>query len=126
MGWLVLLALALAGAGLWLLWRARAQRRQAGLPAGRLVYVDTGAWNRCERPMFSNQYRLTGRPDYLVTGREGVIPVEVKSGAAPAAPGVDQSKPLLACCQLTSFSSQFLLKEAAPTLTKTLLVFCSK
>ncbi|NLF12439.1 MAG: CRISPR-associated protein Cas4 [Anaerolineaceae bacterium] len=100
MGWLFLLALALAGAGLWLLWRARGQRRQAGLPAGRLVYVDTGAWNRCERPMFSNQYRLTGRPDYLVTGREGVIPVEVKSGVAPAAPYVAHVLQLAAYCLL--------------------------
>lgn len=100
MGWLVFLALALAGAGLWLFWRARVRRQQAGLPPGRLTYVDTGAWNRCERPMFSNEHRLTGKPDYLVTCREGVIPVEVKSGRAPAAPYAAHVLQLAAYCLL--------------------------
>ncbi|MGD2039631.1 MAG: CRISPR-associated protein Cas4, partial [Anaerolineae bacterium] len=78
MGWLLLLALLFGGLGLWLLWRAGAARRQTGLPRGRVAYVDTGAWQRCERPLFSNRHRLTGRPDYLVACGDELIPVEVK------------------------------------------------
>ena len=86
MGWLLLTALVLGGLGIWLLLRSRTVRRRTGLPEGRVTYVDTGAWDRCERPLFSNQHSLTGRPDYLVQHRGGVIPVEVKSGVAPAQP----------------------------------------
>lgn len=67
-------------AGLILLLRARAARRTAGLPAGRVIYADTGAWDRLERPLFSARYRLTGRPDYLVREGSAVVPVEVKPG----------------------------------------------
>ena len=86
MAWLLLVALVLGALGLWLLARARFARRETGLPAGRVSYVDTGAWDRCERPLFSSRRRLTGRPDYLVQSSEGLIPVEVKSGVAPAQP----------------------------------------
>jgi CRISPR-associated exonuclease Cas4 len=98
--WLGFLALALALTGLWLLWRAGVRREEAGLPPGRLVYVDTGAWRRCERPLFSKEHRLTGRPDYLVMHREGVIPVEVKSGIAPEAPHAAHILQLAAYCLL--------------------------
>ena len=75
---LVLLLLSLA---LWLL--ARRTRRGTGLPAGRVVYTDTGGWSRPERPLFSQALRLTGKPDYLVEERGAYVPVEVKSGQAP-------------------------------------------
>lgn len=100
MGWLLLIALVLSGLGLWLLLRARAARRETGLPEGRVTYVDTGAWDRCERPLFSGRHRLTGRPDYLVQSKEGVIPVEVKSGAAPRQPYHAHLLQLAAYCLL--------------------------
>lgn len=90
----------LFGVALWLWRSARAGRQQAGLPAGRVTYVDTGAWERAERPLFSNQYHLTGRPDYLVRVRDDVIPVEVKSGAAPARPYEAHILQLAAYCLL--------------------------
>jgi CRISPR-associated exonuclease Cas4 len=65
-----------------------------------VTYSDTGAWDRCERPLFSNQYGLTGRPDYLVRGRDGIIPVEVKSGRAPAHPYDSHVLQLAAYCLL--------------------------
>ena len=74
-----------------LLWYlSRRAQRATGLPAGRVVYSDTGAWGRVDKPFFSPQLQLTGKPDYVV--REGgeafdsgeVIPIEVKSGRAPA------------------------------------------
>jgi CRISPR-associated exonuclease Cas4 len=86
--------------GLWLLARSRTARRDAGLPPGRVTYVDTGAWARCERPLFSNQYRLTGRPDYLVRGKGGLVPVEIKSGRAPEQPYPSHVLQLAAYCLL--------------------------
>jgi CRISPR-associated exonuclease Cas4 len=100
MGWLLFVALLLAGLGLWLLVRSAAARRDSGLPLGRVTYVDTGAWDRCERPLFSHRHRLTGRPDYLVSGREGIVPVEVKSGAAPDQPYPAHVLQLAAYCLL--------------------------
>jgi CRISPR-associated exonuclease Cas4 len=67
---------------------------------GRVTYVDTGAWDRCDSPLFSNQHRLTGRPDYLVQSRKGVIPVEVKSSAAPEQPYPAHVLQLAAYCLL--------------------------
>jgi len=68
--------------------RASAQREQMGLPTNaRIVYADTGAWQKVERPLFSRRYGLTGKPDYVVevedpglsSGDKGsIIPVEVK------------------------------------------------
>jgi CRISPR-associated exonuclease Cas4 len=98
--WLLLVALVLAGLGLWLLVRASRAYRVTGLPVGRIAYVDTGAWNRCERPLFSRRYRLTGKPDYLVGTPAGVIPVEVKSGAAPQQPYPAHVLQLAAYCLL--------------------------
>jgi CRISPR-associated exonuclease Cas4 len=76
---------------------ARARARSTGLPAGRLVYSDTGfavgklapaklnaEGERQERALVSLRYGLTGRPDYLVRTREGVVPVEAKSTRRPA------------------------------------------
>jgi CRISPR-associated exonuclease Cas4 len=100
MGWLLLAAVLLGGLGLWLLRRSASARRGTGLPVGRVTYVDTGAWDRCDRPLFSDRYRLTGRPDYLVQGRRGVVPVEVKSGTAPEQPYESHVLQLAAYCLL--------------------------
>lgn len=98
--WLLVIALLLAAMGvlLWLI--SRRARSDTGLPAGRLTYVDTGAWDRCDRPLFSHRYRLTGRPDYLVEARRTIVPVEVKSGAAPPEPYSTHVLQLAAYCLL--------------------------
>ena len=98
--WLLLVAAVLGGLGLWLLFRAGAAHRETGLPVGRVTYVDTGAWDRCDRPLFSQRHRLTGRPDYLVQSRQGIIPVEVKSGSAPRQPYLAHLLQLAAYCLL--------------------------
>jgi CRISPR-associated exonuclease Cas4 len=86
MGWLLAAGILLGILGFWLLVRSRTVRSEAGMPVGRVVYVDTADWKRCERALFSAQHRLAGRPDYLVDTRQGLIPVEVKSGPAPSKP----------------------------------------
>lgn len=58
---------------------ARAQRARTGLPWGaRIIYTDTGAWQKVERPLVSRRYGLIGKPDYIVTQHSATIPVEVK------------------------------------------------
>lgn len=58
---------------------ARVQREQTGLPLGaRIVYADTGAWQKVERPLFSRRYGLAGKPDYIVEQNGATVPVEVK------------------------------------------------
>jgi CRISPR-associated exonuclease Cas4 len=79
-------ALFLFIAALILLWLSSRQRRQAGLPGGRIIYTDTRAWGEVEKPLYDAQLGLTGKPDYLVEQNGQIIPVEVKSGRAPDAP----------------------------------------
>jgi len=76
---ILLLALMLLAAGVALFFIARGQRRASGVPAGEIIYSDTGDWRPNDRPLFSNRYRLTGKPDYLVRQGGEIIPVEVKS-----------------------------------------------
>lgn len=79
-----------------------AQRRwtSAGLPRGRLVYGDTGKWERTQAPLYSRRHHLTGRPDYLVKEGKVRIPIEVKSGAAPVEPYEGHVLQLAAYCLL--------------------------
>jgi CRISPR-associated exonuclease Cas4 len=77
----IVLLLLFAG---WLLFWSSRLRGSSGLPAGEVLYADTGAWGRPERPLFSARLQLTGKPDYLVRTGAEIVPVEVKSGRAPA------------------------------------------
>ena len=95
---LLALFLALLALAAWL-W-ARRLRRQTGLPFGRLLYADTGAWRRPERPLFSARYQLTGKPDYLLEDSGQVIPVEVKSSPCPSIPYPSHQLQLAAYCLL--------------------------
>ena len=98
---LLLLIIAIAAVvGVMLLLRSRAVRRRTGLPAGSVVYSDTGAWRRCERPLFSHRHGLSGRPDYLVEVEGSIIPVEVKSGRRPVVPYRSHLLQLAAYCLL--------------------------
>jgi CRISPR-associated exonuclease Cas4 len=94
------LALALILFALLLFWQASRQRRQAGLPGGRVIYTDTRAWGEVEKPLFDKELGLTGKPDYLVEQKGKLIPVEVKSGRAPDAPYDSHIFQLAAYCLL--------------------------
>ena len=85
----------------WLALRAAGRARQsAGLPAGRIVYADTGDWRPLDKPLFSAEYGLTGKPDNLIQTRSGLIPVEVKSSTAPPQPYPSHVLQLAAYCLL--------------------------
>jgi CRISPR-associated exonuclease Cas4 len=67
-------------------WQSDRQRKAAGLPGGRVIYTDTHAWGRVEKPLFYQALGLTGKPDYLIQQNGQIIPVEVKTGRVPEAP----------------------------------------
>jgi CRISPR-associated exonuclease Cas4 len=94
--WLVALLCVLVFISLLARIAARSASRRAGLPSGTLLYSDTGmAVGRIapltvnaeglkqERPLRSEEFRLVGRPDYLIKTEQGIIPVEVKSTLCP-------------------------------------------
>ena len=86
--------------GLLLLWYTRRRQRESGLPAGRIIYTDTRAWEPVEEPLYDRRTSLTGRPDYLVEAGNQIIPVEVKSSRAPEAPYASHIYQLMAYCLL--------------------------
>lgn len=98
---LILLALSLA---LFLI--SNTQRRQAGLPDGRIIYSDTAGWNGTENPLTDPEIGLTGKPDYLVQQQGKIIPVEVKSGRAPEKPHQSHVFQLAAYCYLVEKNYQ--------------------
>ena len=99
-GLLILIFIVLLAIGLWLLQQSEQQRQRTGLPPGRVIYADTGAWNRVDHPLFSRRYKLTGKPDYLLEKDGEIVPVEVKSGAAPPQPYPSHVLQLAAYCLL--------------------------
>jgi CRISPR-associated exonuclease Cas4 len=62
------------------------QRRASGLPSGRVIYTDTRAWGKVEKPLYDKDLGLTGKPDYLIERNGKIIPVEVKTGRSPESP----------------------------------------
>ena len=81
---LTFLAFLLLGLALLVWFLAQRARQATGLPAGRVVYTDMRGWGRLEKPLFSSELQLTGKPDYLLQAEGHYVPVEVKSGRAPA------------------------------------------
>ena len=79
---------------------ARQLRKRTGLPQGKVIYSDTGAWQRNEQSFFSAAYGVTGKPDYLVRQQKAIIPVEVKSSPAPASPREGHVMQLAVYCLL--------------------------
>jgi CRISPR-associated exonuclease Cas4 len=69
-----------------LFWQSGRTQKAAGLPGGRVIYTDTHAWGKVEKPLYDQGLGLTGKPDYLVEKNGRYIPIEVKSGRAPQAP----------------------------------------
>jgi CRISPR-associated exonuclease Cas4 len=52
-------------------------RKEYGIPEGRILYTDL---DKPAEPLFSEQLRLTGKPDFIVNFEGQFIPVEVKTG----------------------------------------------
>ncbi len=95
---MLFLAIFLLLAALVMWFFSRKTRQKTGLPEGRVVYSDAGAWTRNEKPLFSNRHGLAGKPDYLVREGNAIIPVEVKTGRAPRYPREGHILQLAAYC----------------------------
>jgi CRISPR-associated exonuclease Cas4 len=80
------LALALFILAIFFFRKSSVQQKEAGIPAGQIIYTDTRGWGKVEKPLFYSALELTGKPDYLVQQNGKIIPVEVKSGRAPETP----------------------------------------
>ncbi len=90
-----------AVAALVLLYSSRL-KRASGLPSGRVLQSDMygGLPGTPGKPLFSERYRLTGTPDYIVTTDRGTVPVEVKPGRTEAEPHESHLLQVLAYCLL--------------------------
>jgi len=101
--WL-LLPLLIVLLGVWLLRQGRRAYQATGLPAGEIVYSDTGMWQKVEKSLINRQHGLIGKPDYVVQteekGRTITIPVEVKSAKRPPSPHAGHLLQLGAYCLL--------------------------
>ncbi len=93
----LVLVLALLGA-FWFRRAGRRMRAETGLPiAARVVYSDTFAWERVEKPLFSRRHRLAGKPDYVVKQESGeLIPIEVKPNRRERQPRRSDTMQLMA------------------------------
>jgi CRISPR-associated exonuclease Cas4 len=95
------IALLLTAFGLWLYSRGEAARRLSGLPKGQVIGGDHGQWQRSAETLFAPAVGLTGKPDYLVQQPDGsIVPVEIKTRAAPSQPYETHVMQLAAYCYL--------------------------
>jgi CRISPR-associated exonuclease Cas4 len=92
--WLLLIG----GFGLFVL--AVRLRHTSGLPWGRVTATDTSGWRRAEKPLVSRRFGLVVKPDYLLTTRAGVVPVEVKPSRTAQQPYESDLMQLAAYCLL--------------------------
>lgn len=95
--WAILLLV--LGLLLWLF--SRRQRKSTGVPEGNLLYTDSSYWQTLPKPLYDSELELVGKPDYVVKDAKGwVVPVELKSGNAPAYPWDSHVMQLAAYCHL--------------------------
>ena len=95
----IVLLLLTVGAWLW----SRDRREKSGVPEGEVIYADTGAWFPNTKPLYAPNYKLAGKPDYLVQQADGsIVPVEIKSGRAPSEPHEGHVLQLAAYCLLVA------------------------
>jgi CRISPR-associated exonuclease Cas4 len=106
LGWMAL-GLALALLALFVALWARDLWADTGLPAGKVMYSDTGTWYPQNSPLIDRRLGLAGKPDYLVEEAGGqIIPVEVKSRNAPKKPLQGHVMQLAAYCALVESAYQ--------------------
>ncbi len=86
--------------GALLILTSRHRLKELGIPAGRLISLDTSRLIPVSEPLYDPDSGLTGRPDYLIQRGRSRIPVEVKSGRAPQRPHRSHILQLAAYCLL--------------------------
>lgn len=103
--WALGLGLLLLVATLLFVFRSQQLQAQSGLPEGKVIYTDGGAWFPNEDPLYDRELKLVGKPDYLIEQNNGeIIPVELKSGQAPSQPHEGHVLQLAAYCLLVELN----------------------
>jgi CRISPR-associated exonuclease Cas4 len=97
--WLLALAVIAMAAAYWLFRRSAAGRARSGIPRGEVVYADTAGWAPAET-LYSERFRLAGKPDYVVRVADALVPVEVKPGRRAEEPYEGDVLQLAAYCLL--------------------------
>jgi CRISPR-associated exonuclease Cas4 len=90
---LLLIAFALV-----LYWLMQRKRDQLQMPAGITIYQDMQ--EQRGKILYSQKYRLKGRPDFLLRQNGEIIPVEAKTGRTPSKPYWGHLMQLVAYCIL--------------------------
>lgn len=85
--------------GVLLIVQARSLRQSTGLPWRKVVFQDTSR-REVAKPLFSEQYRLTGKPDYIIEQAGALIPVEVKPNRRDSEPRQSDVLQVAAYCLL--------------------------
>lgn len=76
--------------------QVKTEKKASGIPEGGILYSDL---NVPASPLFSQRFRLSGKPDYIVKQKNNCIPVEVKSGGGTH-PHQNHILQLAAYCQI--------------------------
>jgi CRISPR-associated exonuclease Cas4 len=101
--WLLLVAgiIILVGA-VFLARRSWLAQKATGLPLAQVsvIYSDSGAWEKVAEPLFSETYGLTGKPDYVLETKKGLVPVELKPSRQADQPYESDVMQLAAYCLL--------------------------
>jgi CRISPR-associated exonuclease Cas4 len=98
MWWLAFFPLLIVGGALVVM--SRRWESEAGVLGGHVVSVDLERDGRAAPPMVDEALGISGRPDLVLETRRGWIPVEIKSGKAPATPYLSHFLQLAAYCRL--------------------------
>ena len=94
---LTFIFVAALAAALLAFWLGRRLRAQTGVPIqAKVIYADTGAWKKLDKPLFSRRYLLTGKPDYIVEHDHTRIPIEVKPNRVADEPRLSDTMQLMA------------------------------
>src|SRR5437763_5436760 len=67
---------------------------------GQVVYSDTGASKLPAKALYAPRYGLTGKPDYVLSTPQGLVPVEVKPTRTDPEPQESHLLQVLAYCLL--------------------------
>jgi len=73
-------------------------RRLHGIYKGKIEYTDR--MDNRSKMLFSNKYRIRGKPDYIVNIKGKYIPVELKTGKVPRGPHFSHIVQIAAYCLL--------------------------
>lgn len=81
---LLIIPVSLIAAALVILLLTRRKRETLNMPQGTTIYQDTQ--EQRGTILYAHQYKLKGRPDFLLNQSGVIIPVEAKTGSTPRRP----------------------------------------